>query len=310
MKNYLRVLICIALVVYTVIPQAEPENTPRILAHRASSGLWIQNSRYAVEQTLLLYQQNQEKFHGLEVDIAMTKDKVLVLSHDPWVHKKLCKTIDGEQTKEVLIKNILWRDLQKNYRCGGISDPDFPDAKTKNEAPMRLEELFSLAKTFPEFIIYLDLKLQEPLTASANDYAQAIFTVVEKSNLKNPLYIEGPNTSAISALSHHATRPFTAVLSYPPFYTNENWWVTGAASTIYALFFPSHGLEKVHTANADAIASPILVMNASMQQQLQNANKRVIVFTRNNKKAFNKACDRGVNVIITDFPTLGSCEHH
>lgn len=291
----------------STVSSVTPHSNTLVLAHRASSGLWIQNSRNAVENTVKLYSKNKQQFQGIEVDIVLTKDNVPVLAHDPWVHKELCVRSDKMPLKEQLIKDILWEDLQRDYRCGGVPDRDFPNAKTKSETILGFDEFLSIVKSTPSLIVYLDIKLQEPLTASAKDYSNAIFQRWDAAALVNPLYIEGPNARAIRIYQQYAKNPFSAVLSFPPFYANENTKIKGAVVAFSALVNPSSGLEKVTQAKAQAIAVHTLVNNSAMQRKLQKANKKVVVFTPNSRKDIANACNSGVDIVITDYPNFATC---
>lgn len=285
--------------------------TPLIFAHRASSGLWIQNSRNAVNNTVALFLDNKEKgdirFHGIEVDIVLTKDNIPVLAHDPWVHKTLCRRKDDRVLQEVLIKNITFNALQNDYLCGGIRDSEFPKAITAEESVMSLEELLITIKKAPDLMLYLDLKLQPPLTASTHDYAMAVMNSIEQASIINPIFIEGPDTAAIQYYRQHASQKMTTVLSYPPFFANQNQWLIGAKAAIESFFYPASALKKAEEANADAIASPTQVANNRVREALQKKGKLLVVFTPNTKADMNKTCASGANIIITDFPNLGSC---
>lgn len=279
----------------------------KIIAHRASSGLWIQNSRHAVEQTVELFRQDKSKFHGIEVDIVLTKDNIPVLSHDPWVHKELASHIDGNDFGEVFIKDISLKELQSNYRYGGIKDKEFENAVVKTESIMSLVEFLDVVKQAPELIVFLDVKIQHPYTASSQAYAKAIFTHWEQANMSNPLYIEGPNTEAISAYQQYAQSPFTAVLSYPPFFVGENWIQEGAIAAFKAHAKPDKPLKKAQQANADAVVCPTIVAGDAAIAHLQREGKEVIVFTPNSPEDIHDAYCSGVDMLITDFPNLGAC---
>ncbi len=283
-------------------------HTSYIFAHRASSGLWIQNSRHAVNNTIDLFATGNATFHGIEVDIVLTKDNVPVLSHDPWVHTRLCERVDQQALQKTLIRHMTWDDLRRNYRCGGIQDSEFPLAVTQSSTIMRFDEfLLAIAKT-PSLMVYLDIKLQPHMTASAKDYATAIFSRWRAAGLSNPLYIEGPTQDSIAAYQQFDDVDFTSVLSYPPFYAGENWWIKGAKTALMSFIFPSRAVNTANNANAHGVATPIEVLNQAMRKKLHAAHKKVIVFTPNSAKDMLRACRAQVDIIITDYPTLGGCQ--
>jgi glycerophosphoryl diester phosphodiesterase len=318
--NYF-ILLTLSLLIIACKPSSHPETqsltpnpTPLIFSHRASSGLWIQNSRNAVNNTVTLFLDNKKRgdvrFHGIEVDIVLTKDNIPVLAHDPWIHKTLCRRKDGQALQEVLIRNITLKTLQSDYLCGGIRDTEFPQAIINEESVMSLDELFIAIKKAPDLMLYLDIKLQPPLTANTLNYAKAVMNSIEQASTLHPIFIEGPDTAAIRYYKQYTPQKITTVLSYPPFFTDQNKWLTGAKAAIGSFFYPTDALHKAESADADAIASPTQVTNNKVQKRLQEKNKLLVIFTPNTKKDIRKACASGANIIITDFPNLGPCTHY
>jgi glycerophosphoryl diester phosphodiesterase len=278
-----------------------------ILAHRASSGLWIQNSRNAVQQTVALYQQKPRSFHGIEVDIVLSKDLVPVLSHDPWIHTRLCQRNDKARLTKTFIKDLTLANLQRDYICGSTIDNDFPNAKTKPESIMEFTEFLSEVRQTPELIVYLDLKIQPPLTLSAEQYADAIFSLWQQFDMPNPLYIEGPDAQAIAAYRQHATTDFKAVLSFPAFWADKDPIATGVWASIKALFKPKKAITMAKIAEADAIASPTQVANNRLRKSFVGSGKEVIVFTPNTAEAIATICKQKTTILISDYPNLGPC---
>jgi glycerophosphoryl diester phosphodiesterase len=136
----------------------------------------------------------------MEMDIALTRDGILVLSHDPWVHTTLCTTASGEPIRErVLIRDKTLEELQAGYLCGGVRDPDFPRVEPRVETIMTLEEVLMALKKAPQMLLYLDIKIDGDLTAGAEDYAKAIARLWEAAGLSNRLFIEGPSAESLAA---------------------------------------------------------------------------------------------------------------
>lgn len=291
-----------------------PPNSPTVthtsslrLAHRASSGLWIQNTRLAVEKTLALYRATpteQRLFHGIEVDVVLTKDHIPVLAHDPWVHTRLCRRTDNQTMSKALIKTMTLAQLHSEYRCGGIRDIEFPSADTREEPIMTLEALLMLVKQCPSLIIYLDSKIEPPLTASADDYAQAIFNTIARTQTNNPLYLEGPTVEAIHAYRRHANQPVTTLLSYPAFFSRTQPWLTTKWAAIKHYFLPSVSARKAVDANADGIAMPFQLARSRTVRALLKYNKQLVLFTPNTISDIQKAETSGAHITITDFPLL------
>ena len=182
----------------------EPDlhNSPLIVAHRAGGGQWPQNSRTAVINSIA------KRYQGIEIDIVLTKDGHPVLSHDPWVHTTLCGRTSGESIGDrILIRDLTLAELQTQFICGGIPDKDFPQVTPKAEIIMTLDEVLEAVKSAPEMVLYLDVKIDGDLTASAEAYAVAISKCLEANRLPNRLYIEGPSAESLSAYRSAIIRP-------------------------------------------------------------------------------------------------------
>ena len=93
-------------------------HSPLIIAHRAGGGQWPQNSRTAVMNSIARAgaQDPAKRYHGIEIDIVLTKDGHPVLSHDPWVHETLCQTAAGDPIGErILIRDLTLAELQSQF---------------------------------------------------------------------------------------------------------------------------------------------------------------------------------------------------
>ncbi|MBV8820494.1 MAG: glycerophosphodiester phosphodiesterase, partial [Acidobacteriaceae bacterium] len=57
----------------------------------------------------------------LEMDVAVTKDNVLVISHDPHLNPEICEG----PAPNALIHSLTFEQVQK-YDCGTLRNPRFP----------------------------------------------------------------------------------------------------------------------------------------------------------------------------------------
>src|SRR5438105_3949567 len=58
---------------------------------------------------------------ALHIDVAVTKDDVLVISHDPILNSELCRGPGGSET----IRDLTFAELRK-WDCGSLVNPQFP----------------------------------------------------------------------------------------------------------------------------------------------------------------------------------------
>jgi glycerophosphoryl diester phosphodiesterase len=131
--NGKRIFILMALV-GGVLAAAEP---PRILVHghRGARARRPENTlpafRYAIEQGADV----------LEMDMAVTRDNVIVISHDPILQPPVCSG-----TKPSAVIHELTLAEVRQWDCGAVQNPRFPTQQTVPGTRMpTLAEVFELA---------------------------------------------------------------------------------------------------------------------------------------------------------------------
>jgi glycerophosphoryl diester phosphodiesterase len=288
----------------------ELHKAPLIIAHRAGGGQWPQNSRTAVMNSIAtaLAKDPAERYDGIEIDIVLTKDGHPVLSHDPWVHTTLCQTASGEPIGDrILIRDLTLAELQSQFICGGVPDKDFSQVIPKAEKIMTLDEVLAALNSAPDMVLYLDVKIDSDITASAEAYARAISKRLETSRLPNRLYIEGPSAESLSAYQSAIHAKFVAVLSYPPFSAKENSVLTAIKARWFTKLGLRSPLDKALEAKAGAVAGPKQVITWTAAKECRDNGVEVVLFTTNSRKDFERYCNWPADMLITDYPELGHC---
>lgn len=99
---------------------AMAQTSPRILVHghRGARAVLPENTLPAFEHAVAA------GADVLELDLAVTRDDVLVVSHDPMVNHVICK---GPQP-DAVIRRLTLAEL-KEYDCGSLANPAFPRQK-------------------------------------------------------------------------------------------------------------------------------------------------------------------------------------
>ncbi|KAK5170167.1 uncharacterized protein LTR77_004752 [Saxophila tyrrhenica] len=129
---------------------AQKRRRPQCIAHRGYRAKYAENSMRAFRGAI------STGAHALETDVHVTKDEVVVLSHDPSL--KRCFGVDRK------IKDCTWDEISKMRTVGG-GQGDKAKAKagirTEGEAMARLQDLLEyLAQPgLEEVWVMLDIKL-------------------------------------------------------------------------------------------------------------------------------------------------------
>jgi glycerophosphoryl diester phosphodiesterase len=93
--------------------------------HRGARGLAPENTLYAFQKALEL------GVNTLELDVVVTKDNQIVVSHEPWMNADICLGPDGnsiakESEKDYNIFQMTYEEVL-TYDCGSKYNPAFPE---------------------------------------------------------------------------------------------------------------------------------------------------------------------------------------
>lgn len=134
---------------------------PLKIAHRGGSGLWPENTMRAFHEAIAAGAQ------GIELDIHLTKDNVLVVHHDESLKPAIARGPDGAWVERPTprIKDLTFDELQAydvgRLRPGAGYEAPYDDQKAiDGERIPSLEAVIDLVKqeAAPDFIVYTELK--------------------------------------------------------------------------------------------------------------------------------------------------------
>ncbi|MEW5938651.1 MAG: glycerophosphodiester phosphodiesterase [Chloroflexota bacterium] len=188
MKTFLRALLFVAALVLLgmlVMPKAPAapyfENAPRplVIAHQGGDGLWPSNTLFAFEHAADL------GVDVLEMDIHMTKDGFLVISHD--------ETVDRLTDGEGLIKEMSLSEVQ-----GFDAAHDWSPLDDGAEFPYRgqgivIPRLESVFERFPDYRMNIEIKQDDP------PIVQPFCDLIRKHRMENKVLVASFNDEALVA---------------------------------------------------------------------------------------------------------------
>ncbi len=118
---------------------------------------------------------------ALELDLAVTKDNVLVVSHDPYLHGPMCKgPVEKATIRELTLAQL------REWDCGAQANPLFKQQKALPGTKMpTLDEVLKLARKGKfEFNIETKIFAAKPeLTPSPEEFASLLVKAIEKHKL-------------------------------------------------------------------------------------------------------------------------------
>lgn len=109
--------------------------------HRGARGLYPENTIGAMETAL------QFPVTTLELDVVISKDHKIIVSHEPWMGEDICLDPNGKRVKhkEYNIYKMTYEEIVK-FDCGSLPHPRFPEQKKITVGKPTLEKLIKVTE--------------------------------------------------------------------------------------------------------------------------------------------------------------------
>lgn len=168
-----------------------------IQGHRGARGLMPENSLPAFARAVAL------GVHTLELDVQATKDRVLVVHHDPLLDSKRCVDDDGGAVPPRPIEELHYAELMR-IDCGRRADPRFPLQQPVSGTRIpRLEEVLMLARDASYAVrLNMELKWQGRNDGlSIEELAERLVLLVKRFGLERRTTVQSFHPAALKAVS-------------------------------------------------------------------------------------------------------------
>ncbi|HZT31201.1 MAG TPA: glycerophosphodiester phosphodiesterase [Bryobacteraceae bacterium] len=216
----------------------------------------------------------------LELDVAVTRDDVLVVSHDPVFNPDICRAPGGSR----VIRELTLAELRL-WDCGSLHNPRFPSQQPVPGARIpTLDEVLDLAgsgafgfnietKSFPE---------HPELTPPPERFAALLLAAIRRRRLESRVVVQSFDFRTLAALRALAPEIRRAALDERGRCDFVSLAREAAEAQIVAPAFALVTPEKVRAAHAAGI--------------------EVVPWTANAAPAWDCLINAGVDGIITDDP--------
>ncbi|QGU96322.1 glycerophosphodiester phosphodiesterase [Clostridium bovifaecis] len=227
-------------------------------AHRGASGYFPENTMLAFEKALAM------GATGIETDIQMTKDGVLVLLHD----EKLERTTDGTG----FIKDYTYNELLK-LDAGSYFSKEFKGLKIPT-----LEEFFQFAK---DTTLQLDLELKNSIIQYPA-IEKKVINMIKKYDMTNRVIVSSFNHYSLIKLKNISKKIkigllYAAILRHPERYAK------------------ALGAEALHP-------HFIAINNPQVIKKIKEAKILINTYTINDESYMKRFIDFEVDGITTNYP--------
>jgi glycerophosphoryl diester phosphodiesterase len=215
----------------------------------------------------------------LELDLAVTKDNVLVVSHDPMLHPPICT---GPQP-EAVIRQLTLAEVRK-WDCGATRNPAFA---TQQPVPgtrvPTLDEVFSLAPQ-GTFLFNVETKIfadRPELTPSPEEFVRLLLDQVRKHRLESRVILQSFDFRTL-----HAMKRLAPDIQLSALYEGA----------------PRSFTDLAKEAGAGIVSPQFQLVTRERVRAAHAAGIQVVPWTADTPQDWDRLIAAGVDAIITDDP--------
>lgn len=291
MKKYHIFLIASALTIFFSCKSnpPQPQNSIQVQAHRGDRGYFPENTLPA------FYSAIDKGADVIELDLVISKDKKVVVSHDTFMHSAYISWPNGNAvTKDDEKKSNLYQmtyDSIKSFDAGFRINPSFPDQKSiKTYKPLFSEMIDSIenyiSKNNKQRIRYnieiksgpTDYGIKQP---QPEEFVDLVLKVIQEKKIEKQCNVQSFDPNILNALHKKAPKILIAFLTGDKG-LDKNLAKLNFKPQIYA---PHFGL-----------------VNTSLIDSVRTKNMKIIPWTVNEYKDIESIISLKVDGIITDYP--------
>jgi glycerophosphoryl diester phosphodiesterase len=261
-----------------------------VQGHRGCRGLMPENSIPGFLKALEL------GVTTLELDVVITQDSKVVVSHEPFLSHEICSDTTGNRIQEAdaqsfNIYNLTYNQLQQ-FDCGLQHHPRFPEQQKLPTTKPLLTDVIKAAETYclhngrplPYYNIETKCTPQGDgvFHPGPERFTRLLLDVVASTNIKERFILQSFDVRTLRYAKQIDTTFITALLVENQDGIEANLAMLGFTPSIYSCDYTLLQPGEVET--------------------LQNRGMLVIPWTVNDPKDMEHLLEEGVDGIITDYP--------
>jgi glycerophosphoryl diester phosphodiesterase len=262
--------------------------------HRGCRGLFPENTIPAMKMALDL------GVTTLEMDAVITKDKQVVLSHEPWFGEEITTKPDGTYmgNREERKFNIYWMTYEdvKTFDVGMKPHPRFPRQKKMKAVKPLLADVIDSVKEYmmtrKRPMPYYNIETKSSpdydgvFQPKPDEFVELLMSVIRSKGIEEYVIIQSFDFRTLQYLHEHYPSIKTAMLieDYDRRDLDEQLKALGFVPTIYSPAFE--------------------LVNDKLIKKCHKQDMKVIPWTVNEKEKIAELKKIGVDGIITDYPDL------
>ncbi|SMC32792.1 glycerophosphodiester phosphodiesterase [Sporomusa malonica] len=267
----------------------------------------------------------------LEMDLQMTKDGRIVVSHNPVMNPSLAKGPNGTyvQGGKYDIRTMTLEEVKK-FDVGSMNPAagDYYEGHGKTQVSVpgttmpTLEEVFELANSYGNDKIFFNIETKsyaDPADPNSKDnpdpekFVKAVYEIVKKYHMENRVFLQSFDWRTLKVM--HKLDPDITLVALSCEQPSWGWvdgcylkigdkkpspWLAGLNINNY------HGnyVKAAKDVGADIVSPYWEELSPQLVSEAHDLKMKVVPWTVNNPKAMNMLIDMGVDGLITDKPWI------
>ncbi len=250
-----------------------PSRKILVHGHRGARALRPENTLPAFEYAIA------QGVDVLELDMAVTKDNVLVVSHDPLLHPPVC----SGPVPEAVIHTLTLAQVRE-WDCGKVQNPAFPRQQTVPGTRMpTLDQVFALAPK-GKFLFNIETKSfpdRPELTPPPAEFVRLVLAEVRKHHLESRVILQSFDFRTL-----HEMKKIAPEIALSALYSGD----------------PKDFTAIAQEAGAGIVSPEFHLVTPQQVAASHAAGLQVVPWTADTAEDWDRLIAAGVDAIITDDP--------
>ena len=216
---------------------------------------------------------------ALEMDVAVTRDDVVVVSHDPKLNRAICRSPDRPR----VIRELTLAELAR-WDCGAVRNPRFPKQTPVPGARVpTLDQVLDLSGR-GHFLFNIEVKSfpdHPALSPPPDRFAELVYQAIRRHRLEKRTIVQSFDFRILHAMRRLAPEIRLGALYVGP---------------------PKRFVAIAHRAGAGIVAPYHALASARQVRAAHTAGLEVVAWTANRPRDWRRLIKADVDAIITDNP--------
>jgi len=259
-----------------------------IYGHRGARGIFPENTLDGFMYAAGL------GVYGIEMDVVISADKKVVVSHEPWMNPKTCTKPDSSKISFLRRKNLyrMNYDTIKQYDCGLRGNSDFPEQKKMpafkpmlGEVIQKTEELLHNNK-LPKVVYNIEIKSNwvsdNQLHPPPDEFVELVLKEIHTFNIYSRILIQSFDMRPLNIVNEKKTGCLIGMLVNSPRFIKR----------------------KLKSLNFTPDTCGLNYKYASEKwiNMIHNKGMKALVWTENETEDMKRHINTGIDGIISDYP--------